>query len=75
MRIRFLRDFRSAATDETFYEKGSVVDLDRGADVVAEGAAEMVPLVARERQVEPSATELPFEVKAPAPHPRRKRGH
>lgn len=40
MRIRFLRDFRSAATNEEFYPAGAVADLPRGAEVVAEGAAE-----------------------------------
>ena len=57
MRIRFLRDFRSAATGEEFYEAGQTVDLERGAEIVAEGAAECVPLVAREGQVEPKAQE------------------
>ena len=57
MRVRFVRDFRSAATNETFYEKGAVVDLDRGAEVVSEGAAEVVPLVAREGQATPKAPE------------------
>lgn len=42
MLIRFLRDFRSAATGENFYEAGAVVDLPRGAEIVAEGAAEAV---------------------------------
>lgn len=42
MLIRFLRDFRSAATGERFYQAGEVADLERGAEVVAEGAAEPV---------------------------------
>lgn len=75
MRVRFLRDFRSAATNETFYAKGAIADLDRGAEVVAEGAAEAVPLVAREGQAKPAEKELPFEVKAPEPRRvPRKRG-
>lgn len=59
MLIRFLRDFRSAATGEIFYEAGQTADLERGAEIVAEGAAEAVPLVAREKQVEPKAPEAP----------------
>lgn len=64
MLIRFLRDFRSAATGEQFYEKGQTADLPEGAAIVAEGAAEVVPLKAREKQVEPSEKELPGEVAA-----------
>jgi hypothetical protein len=44
MRIRFLRDFRSAATKEQFFQAGEVVDfayLDV-AQLVSEGAAEVV---------------------------------
>lgn len=67
MRVRFLRDFRSAATLEEFYEAGQVADLDRGAEVVAEGAAEAVPLIAREGQVAPKAPEA-------RPVPRRREG-
>jgi len=75
MRVRFLRDFRSAATDEAFYTRGQVVDLERGAEIVAEGVAEAVPLVAREGQAKPTEKELPFEVKPPAPRVvPRKRG-
>lgn len=70
MRVRFLRDFRSAATNEAFYEAGQVVDLDRGAEVVAEGAAELVPLVAREGQAEPKPPVNP-PVRRPAA-PRKK---
>jgi hypothetical protein len=40
--VRFLRDFRSAATGEVFYEAGAVADLPEGAAIVAEGAAEPV---------------------------------
>lgn len=42
MLIRFTRDFRSAATREAFYEAGDVADLEDGAQIVAEGAAEAV---------------------------------
>lgn len=42
MLIRFLRDFRSAATGENFYQAGDEADLERGAEIVAEGAAEPV---------------------------------
>lgn len=53
MLIRFLRDFRSAATNEEFYEAYSTADLERGAEIVAEGAAEKVELEVREGQVDP----------------------
>lgn len=39
MIIQFTRDFRSAATREEFYPAGAIVDLDRGSEIVAEGAA------------------------------------
>lgn len=52
MLIRFLRDFRSAATGEQFYQAGEVADLERGAEVVAEGAAE--PAEAGEAGDEPA---------------------
>ena len=67
MLIRFLRDFRSAATGENFYEAGAEIDLDRGAEVVAEGAAEIVTIDSRRGQA------LPFEDDAPAA-PRKPRG-
>lgn len=54
MFIRFLRDFRSAATNEEFYEAGQEVDLPDGALIVAEGAAEIVTIDSRRGQVEPS---------------------
>lgn len=54
MLIRFLRDFRSAATGENFYEAGAVVELERGAEVVAEGAAEVVTIDSRLGQVDPA---------------------
>lgn len=66
MRVRFLRDFRSAATLEEFYAAGQVADLDRGAEIVAEGAAEVVPLVAREGQATPKEGPTPT---APEPEP------
>lgn len=56
MLIRFVRDFRSAATDEVFYEAGTVVDLPRGAEIIAEGAAEFVPLRVRDGQAAPKAS-------------------
>lgn len=43
MLIRFTRDFRSAATREAFYAAGEVADLEDGAQIVAEGAAEPEP--------------------------------
>jgi len=70
MLIRFLRDFRSAATLEEFYAKGQVADLDRGAEIVAEGAAEAVPLVAREGQATPK---VPKVDEAPEPPTTRRR--
>lgn len=78
MKIRFLRDFQSKHTGEIFYAEGSTADFDGEAAraLVDEGAAEMVPLVAREGQAKPADTALPFEVKdAPSrATPRRKRG-
>lgn len=70
MRVRFLRDFRSAATNEEFYTKGQIADLDRGAEIVAEGAAEAVPLIAREGQVTPKEEPKPDE--PPKPTTRRR---
>ena len=59
MLIRFLRDFRSAATGEQFYEAGDEADLDRGSEIVAEGAAEVVTIDSRRGQVEPKAEPAP----------------
>lgn len=67
MLIRFLRDFRSAATGERFYQAGDEADVERGAEVVAEGAAEVVVLEVRSGQAEP---EPPAPVK-----PRKRREH
>lgn len=67
MLIRFLRDYRSAATLEVFYTKGQVDDLDRGAEIVAEGAAEAVPLTAREGQVTPKAPKISESEPEPEP--------
>lgn len=64
MLIRFLRDFRSAATDEMFYEAGVEVDLPRAAELVAEGAAEYVTIDSRRGQVKDDEP----------PAPARKRG-
>lgn len=60
MQIRFLRDFRSAATGENFYEAGETADLDRGAEIVAEGAAEVVTIDSRRGQIKQDET-LPFD--------------
>lgn len=57
MVIRFLRDFRSAATNEVFYAAGQTADVDRAGEVVAEGAAVFVPIDARVGQVQPKAPE------------------
>ncbi len=51
MLIRFTRDFRSAATGEQFYEAGQEADLPQGAQIVAEGAAEIVVIDSRRGQV------------------------
>lgn len=51
MLIRFLRDFQSSATNENFYTAGEVADLPRGAEIVAEGAAEIVTIEARRGQI------------------------
>lgn len=77
MQIRFLRDFQSRHTGERFYPAGASADLESEAAhaLIAEGAAERVPIVAREKQAAPSEKELPFEVKPVLPPPqRRKRG-
>lgn len=69
MRIRFLRDFRGHATNEQFYEAGTTVDLDSAIAqaCIAEGAAVVVPLVAREGQASPKQ-------EAPQPRQRGRRG-
>ncbi len=72
MLVRFLRDFRSAATNEEFYAKGQTVDLDRGAEVIAEGAAEFVPVVVRAGQAEPKAPSAAPVVRSAQPLPRRR---
>lgn len=69
MVIRFLRDFRSAATHEAFYEAGAVADLERGGEIIAEGAAELVTIASRRGQVDPLPPPLPDE-----PPARGKRG-
>lgn len=62
MHIRFTKDFRSAATGESFYEAGTVVDLPRGGEIVAEGAAEVVTIDSRTGQAKPAEPEaLPFD--------------
>lgn len=66
MLVRFIRDFRSAATREQFYEAGDVADLEDGAQIVAEGAAEAVVS-------EPAAPEDP-EPEAPAARRRKVAG-
>ncbi len=53
MLIKFIRDFRSAATEENFYEAGQTADLARGAEIVAEGAAEIVTIDSRKGQAQP----------------------
>lgn len=57
MLIRFLRGFRSRHTGENFYEKGVEAEFDTGAAraLIAEGAAEFVPVEVRKGQVEPAA--------------------
>lgn len=58
--IKFLRDFRGTATNEQFYEAGSIVDLATAASVVAEGAAEFVaPEVNTPTAVEKAAEPQP----------------
>ncbi len=59
MLIRFLKDFRSAATGENFYEAGAVVDLLQGSVIVAEGAAEIVTIDSRRGQAQPKEEEAP----------------
>lgn len=55
MQVRFLRDFQSKHTGERFCAAGSTAEVDSEAAqaLIAEGAAELVPLVAREKQAEP----------------------
>jgi hypothetical protein len=65
MRVRFLRGFQSAHTDEQFYDAGVVADFARehAQALIAEGAAEAVALVAREGQVQPQPPEMPPRVR------------
>lgn len=63
MLVKFLRDFRSAATGENFYEAGQTADLERGAEVVAEGAAEIVTIDSRKGQAQPKDAAPPPAVK------------
>ncbi len=63
MLIKFTRDFQSAATNENFYTAGTVADLPRGAEIVAEGAAEIVTIDSRRGQVEPKEDTPPAPVK------------
>ena len=60
MLIKFLRDFRSAATGEQFYEAGAEADLARWREIVDEGAAEVVTITSRTGQVK-EIEALPFE--------------
>lgn len=39
--IRFTRDFRGRATNEQYFEAGTVIDLPTGDQVITEGAAEL----------------------------------
>lgn len=66
MLVRFLRDFQSAHTGETFYEQGAkaeFADADARA-LIEEGAVEPVPIVAREKQVAPAPPVNPPTVRA-----------
>ncbi len=74
MLVRFLRDFQGRATNELFYEVGAKVDLDSGIAraCIAEGAAEAIPLVAREGQAAPAPSANP-PAKKPEP-PRTRQG-
>ncbi len=64
MLIKFVRDFRSAATGEQFYEAGQEADLPEGAAIVAEGAAEIVTIDSRKGQAQPKDAE-PFDANEP----------
>jgi hypothetical protein len=63
MLIKFIRDFQSAATGEQFYTKGQEADLPLGAQIVAEGAAEIVTIDARKGQAQPKEDVPPTPVK------------
>ncbi len=54
--IRFTRDFQSKHTGERHYLAGSKAELGSEAEsaLIAEGAAELVTIVAREGQVDPA---------------------
>lgn len=72
MRIRFLRGFRSRHTGENFYEEGVEAEFESGAAqaLIAEGAAEFVPVEVRKGQAEPKVEPKPTP-KAPIRRPRR----
>lgn len=59
--IRFLRDFRSQHTGENFYEAGQSAEFGPDAEraLIAEGAAEFVPITPRAGQVDPTAEPEP----------------
>lgn len=57
MLIRFLRDFRSALTNEVFYRAGDEADMAHGAALIAEGVA--VAVVEPEPEPEPEPTKPP----------------
>ena len=56
MLIRFKRDFQSKHTRDVLYLAGETADLEDGAALLASDpdAAEAVPLVAREGQIDPT---------------------
>jgi hypothetical protein len=56
-----MRDFQGRATNEQFYEAGARVELDSALarSCIAEGAAEAIPLAAREGQSTPAPPALP----------------
>ncbi len=69
MLVRFLRDFASKHTGETFYEAGAkaeFTDADARA-LIDEGACEAVPIVAREKQAAPAPSVNPPTVKRETP--------
>lgn len=67
MLIRFLRDYRGALTGEQFYATGEEVDMPRGAEIVAEGAADPVHVAPADPEAEPD----PEAVTEPARRGRR----
>ena len=74
--VRFVRDFRSQYTGENFFASGQTAEFAADAEraLIAEGAAVLVPIQAREGQVDPTAAKEPEPAPPESPEPRVLRG-